>query len=106
MLRCLRHIRRWFVRGCAYRPIDLAFSTPRPKPKAPEHERRTGQDDHRSPDVEPQPQDVVGVVGAQQLDEPATDRVEHPVEREYLAPGMSEPAVDLQPGQGIGRADV
>src|SRR5450759_1448342 len=108
-LRCIRgrFVRGWFVRGWFVlgsfirgrfvRPVDLLVAALCPNPKAPESERRTGEDDQRCPDVEAKPQDVVGWVGAQHLDEPSADRVEHPVEREDLAPGETEPAVAQHP---------
>src|SRR5450756_1767914 len=99
MLRWLR-----FVRGRFVRPTEVLVSALTPHAEAPEGERRSGEDDQGRPDVEAKPQDVVGLVGAQHLDEPATDRVAHPVEREDLAPGETEPAVDQNQCEGYEKA--
>src|ERR1035437_2770441 len=90
---CARFVAR-IASGWTTRPLDLLAAALSRTPKTPEGERRNGQDDHCCPDVEPKPQDVVGVIGAQHLDGTAPGRVEHPVEREDLAPGETEPAVD------------
>src|SRR5450631_173278 len=88
------------VRGRACRPVTLSAIAELPDPETPEGECRAGEDDHRCPHVEAKPQDDVGVVIAQHLDEQAAGRVEHAVERKDLAPGKGEAAVDQHERQG------
>src|ERR1035438_6549482 len=58
----LRFVRARIASGWTVRPIDLLAAALGRTPKTPEGERRDGEDDHCCPDVEPKPQDVVGVI--------------------------------------------
>src|SRR6185436_6895713 len=81
-------------------PADLLAGVLTPHPQAPEGERRPGEDDHRRPDVEAEPEEVVGLVYAHHLDDAPTGGVQHQVEGEDLALGKVEAAVDQHEGQG------